>query len=77
SADALRAAAALAPLDRLLVETDAPYLTPVPHRGRPNEPAYVPLVGAAVATARGVPNRDIEDATWANAHTVFERGHSE
>ena len=49
----LRAAAALAPLDRILVETDAPYLTPVPHRGRPNEPAFVPLVGAAVADRAG------------------------
>ena len=62
SADDVRAAAALAPLDRLLVETDAPYLAPVPHRGRPNEPAYVALVGAAVAAARGVAAVDIEDA---------------
>jgi TatD DNase family protein len=67
----LSAAAALAPLDRLLVETDAPYLTPVPYRGRPNQPAYVPLVGAAVAAARGVPTVEIEDATWANARDVF------
>ena len=67
----LRAAAALAPLDRLLVETDAPYLTPVPHRGRPNEPALVTLVGAAVAAARGVPVGDIEEATWANARDVL------
>ena len=72
----LRAAAALAPLDRILVETDSPYLTPVPHRGRPNEPAYVPLVGAAVALARGVPVVDIEDATWANARDVFGDPHS-
>ena len=67
----LRAAAALAPLDRLLVETDSPYLTPVPHRGTPNQPAFVPLVGAAVAAARGVPVVDIEHATWANARDVF------
>ena len=56
----VRAAAALAPLDRILVETDSPYLTPVPHRGTPNQPAFVPLVGAAVAAARGVPVVDIE-----------------
>ena len=49
-----RAAAALAPADRVLVETDSPYLAPVPHRGKPNEPAYVSLVGAALAAARGV-----------------------
>jgi len=73
----LREAAALAPLDRILVETDAPYLTPVPHRGRPNEPAFVPLVGAGVATARSVVVEVIEGATWANAHAVFGLGHSE
>jgi len=67
----LRAAAALAPLDRILVETDAPYLTPVPHRGTPNQPAYVALVGAAVAEARGVPVEEVEDATWANTATLF------
>ena len=47
-AEDLAEAAERVPLDRLLVETDAPYLTPVPHRGKPNRPAYVPLVGAAV-----------------------------
>ena len=73
----LRKAAALAPLDRILVETDAPYLTPVPHRGRPNEPAFVPLVGAAVATARSVVVGVVEDATWANAQAVFGPSRSE
>jgi TatD DNase family protein len=52
NADDLRAAAAIAPLDRLLVETDAPFLAPVPHRGRENEPALVALVGAALAAAK-------------------------
>ena len=67
----VRAAAALAPLDRILVETDAPYLTPVPHRGTPNGPAYVALVGAAVAAAKGVAVDDVEAATWANTATLF------
>lgn len=67
----VRAAAALAPLDRILVETDAPYLTPVPHRGTPNEPAFVALVGAAVADAKGVAVEDIEAATWANTAAIF------
>ncbi|HEX3622529.1 MAG TPA: TatD family hydrolase [Acidimicrobiales bacterium] len=67
----VRAAAALAPLDRILVETDAPYLTPVPHRGTPNEPAFVALVGAAVAEAKGVPVEDVEVATWANTAALF------
>ncbi len=76
SAGDLRAAAALAPSDRILVETDSPYLTPVPHRGRPNEPALVPLVGAAVAAARGVPVVEIEETTWANARDVFGESRS-
>ena len=50
-ADEIRAVAETAPLDRILVETDSPFLAPVPHRGRPNEPANVVHVGAAVAEA--------------------------
>ena len=53
TADDVRAAAALCPLDRLLVETDSPYLAPVPHRGQRNQPAFVPVVGAAVADGAG------------------------
>ena len=53
SADDVRDAARLCPDDRLLVETDAPFLTPVPHRGRPNHPGLVTLVGARVAEVRG------------------------
>jgi TatD DNase family protein len=71
TADDLRAAAALAPLDRVLVETDSPFLTPVPHRGKPNEPAFVPLVGAAVAEARGVDAGTIARATRDNAAVAF------
>ncbi|MDQ1418910.1 MAG: TatD DNase family protein [Acidimicrobiaceae bacterium] len=67
----VRAAAALCPLDRLLVETDAPFLAPVPHRGKPNSPALVPVVGAAVAAARGCPSEDVERATWANSEEIF------
>ena len=67
----LREAAALAPLDRILVETDAPFLTPVPHRGTPNHPAFVALVGAAVARARGVDVEVVQVATWESAEAVF------
>ena len=63
----LRDAAAACPLDRLLVETDSPYLAPVPHRGRPNRPALVPLVGAAVAAAKGCGVGEVEATTWATA----------
>jgi TatD DNase family protein len=72
TADDVRAAAALAPADRVLVETDSPYLAPVPHRGKPNEPAYVALVGSALAAARGVDPDDIAELTRANAARVFE-----
>ncbi|HMG25396.1 MAG TPA: TatD family hydrolase [Acidimicrobiia bacterium] len=70
-ADDVRAAAALTPLDRLLVETDAPYLAPVPRRGRENEPGFVGLVGAAVAAATRRPEAEIAERTAANANSVF------
>jgi TatD DNase family protein len=74
SADDVRAAAAQCPLDRVLVETDSPYLAPVPHRGRPNRPALVPLVGAALADAMGVDVDAVAAATWANAERVYRLG---
>jgi TatD DNase family protein len=67
----VRDAAALCPTDRMLVETDSPFLAPVPHRGRPNRPGLVPVVGAALAAARGVPVDEIEAATSAGATAVF------
>jgi TatD DNase family protein len=71
NADDLRAAAALCPLDRLLVETDSPYLAPVPHRGRPNQPALVPLVGAAVAAVKDLDVGDVARASWATAEALY------
>jgi TatD DNase family protein len=71
SASDVRAAAAFCPLERLLVETDSPYLAPVPYRGRPNRPALVPLVGAAVADVMGVAVDAVAEATWANAERVY------
>ena len=68
----VREAAARCPADRLLVETDAPFLTPVPLRGRPNSPANVPLVGAALAHARDESPYDLAAATTANACRVFD-----
>jgi TatD DNase family protein len=67
----VRAAAALVPDDRLLVETDAPYLAPVPHRGRANEPAWVVAVGEAVAGARGRPPAEVAAATRAATARIF------
>jgi TatD DNase family protein len=71
NASDVRLAAALCPLDRLLVETDSPFLTPVPHRGTANEPARVPLVGAAVAQVRGVDAARVAEASTANALSLF------
>jgi TatD DNase family protein len=67
----LRAAARLVPDDRLLVETDSPFLTPAPHRGRPNEPANVVLVGSALAQARRCETEEIESMTSRNARVLF------
>jgi TatD DNase family protein len=71
NADDVRAAARLAPLERVLVETDSPYLAPVPHRGRTNEPAYVIAVGEALAAAVGRPVDEVRERTRANAHLAF------
>jgi TatD DNase family protein len=67
----VRAAASIVPLDRMLVETDAPYLAPVPHRGKQNRPAWVTDVGAALADAAGVSPDRIATATSENARAVF------
>jgi TatD DNase family protein len=71
TADDVRAAAALCPPDRLLVETDAPYLAPVPYRGRENEPALVGYVGEALATAVGRNAVTVAEQTAAVARRCF------
>jgi TatD DNase family protein len=71
AADDLRAAAALTPADRLLVETDAPFLAPVPHRGKDTEPALLPAVGAALAAARGETVEAVAEVTRRNALAFF------
>jgi TatD DNase family protein len=67
----VRAAAAMCPLDRLLVETDSPFLAPVPHRGQTNEPSYVPHVGEAVAAVKGSAVDEIRESSAAAAARAF------
>jgi TatD DNase family protein len=73
NSDALRAIAGEVPLDRLLVETDAPYLAPVPHRGGRNEPAYVADTAAVLAKVKGVSGEQIADTTTANFFRLFSK----
>src|SRR5476651_1024369 len=71
TADAVREAATRAPLDKLLVETDCPFLAPVPHRGKKNEPACVALTAARLAELRGLTVPEIERATTDNARRTL------
>ena len=67
----LHEAARLCPIERILAETDSPYLAPVPHRGKPNRPAYVTHVVQALADLRGAPLDEVRAATVANACLAF------
>jgi TatD DNase family protein len=69
----LHDAAAHLPLDRIVLETDCPFMTPAPHRGKRNEPAYVTLTCRRVAELRGVGEVEIANATTANAQRLFPR----
>lgn len=69
----LREVARRVPLDRILVETDAPYLAPVPYRGKTNEPAFVLHVAQAVADARGISLAVLAEATTLNYRRLFKR----
>jgi len=60
------------PLERILLETDSPYLTPVPHRGERNESAYIPLIAKFIADVRGCPVEEIAASTTRNAETLFK-----
>ncbi|MCA3002232.1 MAG: TatD family hydrolase [Rhodocyclaceae bacterium] len=71
SAKDLQAVAKMVPLDRLLIETDSPFLAPTPHRGKMNQPGYVRHVGEFIAQLRGVSVEAIADATTANFYRLF------
>lgn len=70
--DAMRDVASRLPLDRLMVETDSPYLAPVPHRGRRNEPSYVAHVATLLASVQGVEVDAVHEATGRNAASLFD-----
>lgn len=72
-AEELRECIQQVPLDRLLLETDCPYLAPVPHRGKRNEPANIPLVRDALAELLGLAPQEVEAQTTQNAMEVFPR----
>ena len=71
SAESLREVARKVPVDRMLVETDCPYLAPVPHRGKTNEPAYVSHVAQCLAKARGDSVEEVTENTTANFFRLF------
>ncbi len=67
----LRDVAAFVPMDRMLIETDSPYLAPMPHRGKTNNPSFVPLVAQQIAQVRGVPVEAVAAATSLNFERLF------
>ncbi|MCA1770005.1 MAG: TatD family hydrolase [Halomonas sp.] len=71
NAEALREVARKVPLDRLLIETDSPYLAPAPHRGKPNEPAWVVEVAECIAAERGISVEEVAMQTTANFYRLF------
>ena len=64
------------PLDRILVETDSPYLAPVPFRGKTNQPAYVKYVAQEIANLRGISLEEVAEATTANFFKLFKHAAS-
>lgn len=60
-----------APIDRIVTETDAPYLTPIPHRGSRNEPSYVIIVADSIAKIKGLDEKEVREQTTQNAHKIF------
>jgi TatD DNase family protein len=72
-APAVREALEYVPLDRLLIETDSPYLAPVPHRGKKNEPSFLPLVAKVAAQIKGCSEEELTEALFKNGELAFAR----
>lgn len=73
NAEIIREVAGFAPAERILVETDAPYLAPIPHRGHSNEPSFVRFTAERLAEVRGVTMAEIEETTTANFFRLFSK----
>ena len=71
SADNVRAVVTATPLDQLVLETDAPYLTPVPYRGRPNAPFYLPFIAERIAEVLEMPVETLLQAAYRNSLALF------
>jgi TatD DNase family protein len=72
SAKDLQATCMAVPLDRMLIETDSPYLAPIPYRGKINEPAWVAKVGEFIANLKGIPIQELADRTSNNFYDCFQ-----
>jgi TatD DNase family protein len=72
-ADELREVVRFVPLDRMLVETDSPFLAPIPHRGQPNQPAWTRVVAEKVAEVKGIALVDVATATTENFFNLFNK----
>lgn len=71
NADDIREAASYVPLDRILFETDSPYLAPVPYRGKRNDPSLIPVIAERLADIKGISKEALADAVWHNARKLF------
>ena len=67
----VREVVAATPVEQILLETDAPYLTPVPYRGRPNAPFYLPFIAERVAEEKGLPVETLLKQAYRNSHALF------
>jgi len=74
NAQDLRDVVAYVPLERMLIETDSPFLAPAPHRGKTNTPAYVPLVAQQIAQVKSLPIAAVAEATSRNFDALFRPG---
>ncbi len=77
SAAEVKEVAKFVPLDRLLIETDSPYLAPVPYRGKTNTPAFVPYVASMIAELRGLDVPEVAEQTTRNFLALFQRANSQ